>query len=157
MRTSYPIQILVALLLSFQFSCQPKPVVLNQAASITALGELDENPLLLHAVTTAVDLNKNQMSTLYANQIGANYAMHFQTNDFPTGSQLYQVTWERQPDSLWFGAFIPGKLISVELINFENDQLAHYSLFNAELIHQKPSNDSLRTVQILSQPRAVSP
>ncbi|WP_417359870.1 hypothetical protein [Galbibacter sp.] len=157
MKRSNTIQYLTFILLCFQFGCQPKPIVLNQKASITKLSDLGENPLLLQALTTAVDLNENQMSTLYANKTGANYAMNYQGSDFPIGSRIYQITWKRQPDSLWYGAFIPGRLVSVERITFSRDNSPKYSFFNAQLLEQKSGNDSLKTQQILSQPRAVSP
>lgn len=151
------IQCLGLILLCFLFGCQQKSSVLNQKASIITLGDLEENPLLLNAITTAVDLNKNKMSTLYANQKAANYARGYKGTDFPKGSRFYQVTWQKQPDSLWYGAYMPGKLISVERITFNQDYSPKYTLYTSELIQQKSSNDSLRIVQILSQPRAVSP
>lgn len=154
---SHTIQFVVLMLLCIQFGCQPKSSVLNDKASITQLGDLDENPLLLHAITTAVDLNKNQMSTLYANLKAANYALSHKGTDFPNGSRLYQVIWDRQEDSLWYGAFIPGDIISVERIEIHPDQSQKYTLYDAKLMQQKSNNDSLRIQKILDQPRAVSP
>lgn len=151
------IQCLGLILLCLLIGCEQKPSVLNQKASITTLGDLDENPLLLNAVTTAVDLNKDQMSTLYANQKGTNYARGYQGMNFPKGSRFYQVTWQKQPDSLWYGAYIPGELIKVERIIFNEDYSPKYTVYSSALIQQKSNNDSLRIQQILNQPRAVSP
>src|SRR5690606_8646434 len=109
------------------------------------------------AVTTTVDLNKQQMSTLYANQKGAQYANGYHGIHYPKDARFYQVTWKQQHDSLWYGANMPGELLTVERISFTQERSPKYSLFSSELIKQKSRNDSLRIQQILSQPRAVSP
>lgn len=157
MKKSNFIHFIALIFLSLLYSCEQKGSALNQKASITELGDLDENPLLLHAITTAVDLNKNQMSTLYANQKGADYALGSQTTNFPIGSRFYQVTWEQQEDSFWYGAYMPGEIVKIEQINFLKANQPSYRLYSSNLTLQKSTNDSLRIIQILSQPRAVSP
>lgn len=159
MKAHQKLQLLSLIFLSALYSCSnTKPAPLNHKASITNFGDLEENPLLLHAITTAVDFEKNQMSTLYANKKSATYAKMQNGISYPKGSRLYQVTWKQQADSLWYGAYIPGDLVTVERIRFNENNQAEYTLFTSrELIRQTVVNDSERIHQILTQPIAVSP
>ena len=55
------------------------------------------------------------MSTLYGNDLALKTAISGSTN-YPPGENLTLVTWKQQDDDRWFGAKIPGDLLSVEVI-----------------------------------------
>lgn len=151
--------VLLALTLCFLYSCQhTKPDNLNNEASILELGDLHENPLLMGVITTSVNLNNKTMSTLYGNTIAIDFAKKNSGIKYPEGSVLYEVTWEQQPDSVWFGANIPGVLISVEKIDFNKESTPFYTIYEGSPLRtSKNHNANDRLDQIISQRFAVTP
>lgn len=147
------------LAICFFCGCQGrKPDNLNNGASIMALGDLTENPLLLGVITTSVNLNGKTMSTLYGNKIAVNFAKKNSRKDYPTGAVLYEVTWAQQPDSVWFGAKIPSNLISVEKIKFMKEGEPFYTLFQGKPLKKSRNRKaSDRILKIVSQRYAVVP
>lgn len=151
--------VLLALTLCLFCSCdRPKPDNLNNEASILEAGDLKENPLLMGVITTSVNLNNKTMSTLYGNKIAKDFANKNRGTKYPVGSLLYEVTWEQQPDSVWFGAKIPSKLISVEKIMFSKGSEPSYTLYKGRpLKKSKNLNANDRLTLITSQRFAVTP
>src|SRR5690606_31490924 len=109
-------------------------------------------------ITTSVNLNNKTMSTLYGNTIAVDFAKKNSGFKYPAGSVLYEVTWEQQPDSVWFGATIPAELISVEKISFNRETEPSYALYQGRPL-KKDKNDhaQVRLIQIISQHFAVTP
>lgn len=101
----------------------------NEKASVSALDELPENPLLLSPITFSIDPNQSTMSTLYANQVALLHAKTKANSAYPTGAVLYEVTWKQKADSLWYGANIPSQIIRVERIQFTGDSSPKYELY----------------------------
>lgn len=132
---------------------------LNEGASILKLKDLPENPLLLHPLTSSINPNDRTMATLYGNDLAMGHAQTYKGSDFPAGTVLYQVTWGQKKDSLWFGANIPGKVLSVEQVSFNDHKKAVYKLYKGdELRKSNPENVVPERVNfIISQKRAVSP
>ncbi len=153
-----PITIL-ALALCFFSSCQsPKPTNLNTEASILEAGDLTENPLLMGVITTSVNLNNKTMSTLYGNAIAINFAKKNSGANYPAGSVLYEVTWQQQPDSVWFGAKIPSKLIAVEKVTFKKKAAPSYTLYKGRPLRKSETpNARARMRKIIAKRYAVTP
>jgi hypothetical protein len=132
---------------------------LNERASILKLKDLPENPLLLHPLTSSINPNDSTMATLYGDDLAMGHAQVYKGSDFPAGAVLYQVTWKQKKDSLWFGANIPAKVLSVEQISFDGHKNAVYKLYKGDEL-RKSNRENVapeRVNFIISQKRTVSP
>lgn len=87
---------------------------LNQDASLP--GGLPMNPLSWRIVTSMADKTSSTMSTLYGNDLAVDYARAHSDDGYPDGSVLALVTWTQQNDPRWYGAKIPARVSSVELL-----------------------------------------
>ncbi|TDW47735.1 hypothetical protein EV144_10417 [Flavobacterium sp. 270] len=148
----------IAVFTLFLASCHsPNKNNLNEEASIHSLEQLPENPLLLIPMSFSINPKQKKMSTLYGNKIAMHYAQQKEGNVYPSGSLLYEVTWEQKADSLWYGANIPGKISKIERIKFTEKE-PEYSLYSGFPLRKNQSQDAAeRITAIVSQPLAVSP
>jgi hypothetical protein len=160
MKKRFKIQSILILAICFLYSCNntSKQSNLNDKGSISELGDLKENPLLLGVITTQINSKDKTMSTLYGNKIAVDYAAkHIETN-YPSGAVLYEVTWQQEPDAVWFGANIPANLISVEKVMFFNENKPSYTLYKSKYLKKSKNNNSYdRLNQITSQRFAATP
>jgi hypothetical protein len=69
-----------------------------------------------NVITTMADKKHKTMSTLYGNDIAYQYAHTRKGTDYPANAQLKLVTWDQQEDDRWFGANIPAKIKSIEVV-----------------------------------------
>lgn len=140
-------------------SCQgPTSNNLFKKGSILEAGDLKENPLLLGAITTSVNLNNETMATLYGNKIAVDFAHRNLGVNYPEDARLYEVTWKQKPDSVWFGAKIPGKIISVEKIVFLDGGEPTYTLYKGKPLRKvRGYFDTQRLIRIISQDFAETP
>jgi len=135
----------------------------NQSASLA--GQLPANPLQWKVVTSMVDRADSTMSTLYGNDIAAEYARTHAEHDYPPGSMLALVTWTRQEDPRWFGAKIPEAPKSVEFVTVGSavDRGPSYSYVRYEgaplrqSSAQDPETVNERSAYLISQRAAVLP
>ncbi|MRX70509.1 hypothetical protein SAMN06265349_10810 [Flavobacterium resistens] len=131
---------------------------INEKASVSALDALPENPLLLSPITFSINPNKATMSTLYGNKIAFQHAKIKADSSYPNGAVLYEVTWKQKADSLWYGANIPDKIISVEKIQFTGNTAPKYELYAGHPLKKVSSNDeNKRTTIILSKGMVETP
>jgi hypothetical protein len=79
------------------------------------------NPLEGKVITTVIDKRNKTMSTLYGNEIAVKAVRTGHTGLYPPGSVLSFVTWVQREDPHYFGANIPGALISVEKVIFDKE------------------------------------
>lgn len=140
-------------------SCHTKKTIhLNTKASLHQGDQLPENPLSLHPFTTIIYPKDSLMSTLYGNDVAFDYALKNSNGKYPAGSILYEVTWQEQPDTQWFGAKIPKKIIVVERIQFLTKDLQHYSKYeDTPLKSVLESGHTSRADWILTQRPAIIP
>ncbi len=66
------------------------------------------------AITTVVDRGSEMTSTLFGND--AAVAAARAGTAYPAGAVLGLVTWRQRDDPHWFGARIPGAVVSVEFV-----------------------------------------
>ena len=131
---------------------------INEKASVSALDALPENPLLLSPITFSINPNKAAMSTLYGNKIAFQYAVTNADSSYPNGAVLYEVTWKQKADSLWYGANIPDRIISVEKVQFTANSVPKYELYAGHPLKKVSSNDeNKRIALILSKRMAETP
>ncbi len=66
------------------------------------------------AITAVVDRGAETTGTLFGNDAAVGAARSGRA--YPTGAVLGLVTWRQREDPHWFGARIPGKVVSVEFV-----------------------------------------
>lgn len=131
---------------------------LNEKASLTALDELPENPLLLSPITFSVNPKKESMSTLYGNKIAFDHATAQANSTYPKGAVLYEVTWKQKADSLWYGANIPKQIMQIERLVFKGDSLPEYELYAGHPLKKiDPKGENKRIAFLISQRLAFTP
>lgn len=62
------------------------------------------------------DNTSSTMSTLYGNDLAVDYARAHSDRAYPDGSVLALVTWTQHEDPRWYGAKIPDRVRSVEIV-----------------------------------------
>ena len=123
------------------------------------------HPLQWRIVTSLVDRTSSTMSTLYGNDLAVDYARAHTDHNYPDGSVLALVTWAQQNDPRWFGAKIPGRVSSVELLTVGAlpDGHATYSYLEyagtplKQSSAEQTATPSGRTLFLLTQRAAVMP
>jgi hypothetical protein len=131
---------------------------INEKASISVLGDLPENPLLLSPITFSINPNESTISTLYGNKLAFDHAATKADKEYPPGAVLYEVTWKQKADSLWFGANIPDKISKVERIEFNRSSTQKYQLYFGHPLKKKvPVSKPKRIMFIISQQMAFTP
>lgn len=64
------------------------------------------------------------------------------------GEKFVWITWSQQPDPNWFGAYIPGILLSFEII--ESKETIEYRKFTANGMQVKEyAINNMRRIQVL--------
>ncbi|EAQ78522.1 hypothetical protein [Blastopirellula marina] len=119
----------------------------NQAAAL--VGDLLENPLEWNAITTQIDRHRSYMSTLYGNDPALEHAMSTDDAKIPVDAKFALVTWRQQADPNWFGAKIPGKVKSVEMVYWSQQPGAE-----AELTYLQLDGSPLRPATDLTPSQA---
>lgn len=139
-------------------ACSKKQENINSLAAIQKNDELAENPLLMIPLASSIRPMDHTMSTLYGNEMAAEYAKTHSEGNYPQGSKLYEVTWKQKPDDVWFGGNVPEEILSVEKIVVDNTYHATYSLYKGRPLKRVGSKDGeIRLKYIMSQKMAVSP
>jgi hypothetical protein len=149
-------------LLALSACSQPKVPAgqLNEAASLPP--SFDFSKLGLRVLASSVNRRQATMATLYGNDLARQTELGGNATAQP-GEVLALVTWRQQADPNWFGARIPGKLQSLELLRTEPGSTGHpavtYQCFTgkdltlrADTLHQQE-----RIAYLLAQKPAVMP
>jgi|GEM_PF-644518 hypothetical protein len=142
-KSTYIAAIIVMTLLASctQNKSQPHNVLgINEKSAIHTLGDLPENPLLLHGMTTSIQPKDSSISTLYGNEIAYVYAHRQGGGNYSAGAVLYYVTWKSAADELWFGAHVPSAILIVEQLTFTDSNKPHYTLFKGNKRQIAPSD-----------------
>lgn len=127
----------------FAYSCNNNKENINKDASLTFLGELPENPLLLNPINFSINKKEHTMSTLYGNKTAFEFKKNNTTNLYPKGSVLYEVTWNQKDDDVWFGGKIPKNIKSIERIEFHDNPQPFYEYYIANPM-RKVKLDSIK-------------
>ncbi|MEZ2336719.1 hypothetical protein AB6735_13845 [Mucilaginibacter sp. RCC_168] len=105
------------LILSACNNRKPVEELLNKKAAIPA--SFNFSKAGLKVISSSINKKEQTMSTLYGNDLALKTAVSGSTN-YPAGENLTLVTWKQQNDDRWFGAKIPGDLLSVEVVKTIN-------------------------------------
>jgi hypothetical protein len=113
--------------------------LLNDEAALA--GDLPMDPLRWDVITFGANPSESTMSTLFGNDIGVEYARRESAGNYPPGSVLSFVTWQRQEDGRWFGARMPARVKSVEFVEFPGSEEGHsavrYRLYSGYPLKQE--------------------
>jgi hypothetical protein len=118
MRLSKALMIILAATL---LSCHNKVSdsdLYNTKAAVPA--KFDVAKLHLVVINTSINKKANTISVLYGNKLAYDQLKQGNSNLKP-GQLLALVTWKEQTDPHWFGANIPGNLLSVEYVRSKSD------------------------------------
>jgi hypothetical protein len=79
---------------------------------------LPVHPLEWRVITSSIDREHHTMATLFGNDAAVTSARSATDSvTYPAGSQLALVTWMQKDDGHWFGARIPQRFVSLELVS----------------------------------------
>lgn len=154
-------QILLASLAIFS-GCKPSPgadVLINQKASLPESFKLSE--LHQKVITSFINNRKHTTSILYSNN-QAYAAANGGTSIRSSGQFFTLVTWQQQDDAHWFGARIPGNLISAETLHLTDSNsriIYHYQKFKGKELAKlaDTTGNAARVKFILSQQASIMP
>jgi hypothetical protein len=78
---------------------------------------LPVEPLEWQVITSSIDREHHTMATLFGNDVAVTSARSATgLVTYPVGSTLALVTWVQKDDGHWFGARIPQRFVSMELV-----------------------------------------
>ena len=164
MKKQFPFVLAILFLAAGCANDQPRiEATPNTAAGLS--GDLPFNPLQWQVITSEINPPASTMSTLYGNDPAVKYARAHSLHDYPAGSVLALVTWHQKEDQRWFGANIPGKVVSVEFVSVESNPdkkpAASYQRYEGSPLHKSAALDDsaakTRTAYLLAQRAAVMP
>ncbi len=110
------VRLLVALMLLGVCGCSGKKVADADLYNVeAAVGAGLPYPVMeWKAITTVVDRGSGTTGTLFGNDAAVSAARA--GTAYPAGAVLGLVTWRQREDPHWFGARIPGAVVSVEFV-----------------------------------------
>lgn len=114
----------------------------------------------LKTITTFINAQNHTTSTLYGNKEA--YESLLNSDSVNNKKILVLITWKQQDEPKWFGAKIPGSLISIETLktdtNFKDKRNISYGLLPGGNSHDgKPDQADKRINDILALQPAVMP
>lgn len=160
MKTTHILFAASVLILSACNNRKPAEELLNKKAAIPA--SFNFSKAGLKVITSFINKKEKTMSTLYGNDLALKTAISGSTN-FRPGENLTLVTWKQQDDDRWFGARIPGDLLSVEVIKTISSNtesiITNYQRFTGKelTIDTDTAHQQERISYIFSQKPSVMP
>jgi hypothetical protein len=105
------------------------------------------------------------MSTLFGNEVAVQVARSGAAAPYHPGSVLSLVTWEQQDDVHWFGARIPARVATVEVVSMMDPSRAgapyEYQLYRGAPLRKAETPDAAtvaaRVERMLHERAAVMP
>ncbi|MCQ6958591.1 hypothetical protein [Mucilaginibacter aquariorum] len=143
-------------------SCKPltgADALINQKASLPESFRLSE--LHQKVITSFINNRKHTTSILYGNKVVHSILGADRANG-NSGESFTLVTWQQQDDAHWFGARIPGDLISAETLTVadSNSQtIYHYQKFKGKELTKlaDTTGNADRVRFILSKKASIMP
>lgn len=131
----------------------------NHEASLPA--SFNFSKLGLKVISTSINQKQGTMSTLYGND-PALKAFKTSQNIQPNET-LALITWRQQEDKRWFGAKIPGQLLSLEMIKtrlgMATESIIDYQYFEGSklVLKSDTTGNAKRINYIFAQKPSVMP
>ena len=79
--------------------------------------DLPDGLLARRVITMSIDPAHGTTSTVYGNDLAVAHARDGSADAYPPGSEIARVTWRERANPYWYGARIPGRVASVELVS----------------------------------------
>jgi hypothetical protein len=124
---------------------------------------LPVQPLEWRVITSSIDREHHTMATLFGNDAAVTGARSgADTVTYPAGSTLALVTWTQKDDGHWFGARIPQRFVSMELVTVaagtDRKTAANYQRFGANgRVAGGSDQDAMRKKAILTERASFMP
>jgi hypothetical protein len=124
---------------------------------------LPVQPLDWRVITSSIDREHHTMGTLFGNEVAVQSARSAAgTVTYGAGSTLALVTWTQRNDEHWFGARIPQRFVSMEVVTVavgtDGKSAATYERFGAMGQHSSVSDqDAVRREAILAERASAMP
>jgi len=110
----------------------------------------------LKVINSSINIKKHTTSLLYGNQKAID-RITLNQSTAQKGEILIWITWAQKSDPNWFGAFIPGKLLSFEVLEFKST-LQYQKFEGSEMELKKDTLGNRDHIKILlQQKRAILP
>lgn len=157
-RISHIIILALPVLISCKTATEPEKL-LNQKASLPESFKL--SALHQKVITSFINNRNHTTSVLYGNNEAVRAVSSGIPNHLP-GQAFTLVTWQQQDDAHWFGARIPGDLISAETLsssNMDHQIFYHYQKFlGRDLVKLADTTGTASRIKfILSQRASIAP
>ena len=130
--------------------------LINSKASLPSTFRLSE--LHQKVITSLINKKAGTMSILYGTEHFKNATEESNLNE--PGNSFTLVTWQQQDDAHWFGARIPGELVSAETVNIGNHtNFVTYQKFTGKnlLLSADTTGQNERIHFILTQKPSIIP
>ncbi|MET1056119.1 MAG: hypothetical protein ABWY16_12490 [Pedobacter sp.] len=156
------INILLPVLILLSAACSKHPDdadLMNEDAALPA--SFNFSKMGLKVISSSINQTRGTMSTLYGNDLALNTTKA--GNPVHAGEVLAMITWKQKEDIHWFGARIPGKVLSLEMIKTTGEQAGniktHYQRFEGkELVLKTDTTGNDQHIRyILAQQPSVMP
>jgi hypothetical protein len=123
---------------------------------------LPVRPLEWRVITSSIDREHHTMATLFGNDVAVTNARSAGAATYPAGSQLVLVTWVQKDDGHWFGARIPQRFVSMELVTVAagagGKTAAKYERFGPDgRLASTSDQDAVREETILAERASFMP
>jgi hypothetical protein len=124
---------------------------------------LPVQPLEWRLITSTIDREHHTMATLFGNDTAVQSAWSTAgTVTYPAGSALAMVTWMQKDDGHWFGARIPQRFVSMELVTVAartgGDTALKYERYGPDgRLLTGSDQDAVREETILAERPSVMP
>lgn len=110
----------------------------------------------LKVFNSSINNKKHTTSLLYGNQQAVE-RIKSNGSVMQNGEKLVWITWRQKPDPNWLGAYIPGKLLSFEIIESKDGTVyKKYSGNGVEVKLNDPEKED-RIKRLLAEKSAVTP
>ena len=110
----------------------------------------------LKVINSSINNKKHTTSLLYGNQKAVE---RIKSNGLlmQKGEKLIWITWNQKPDPNWLGAYIPGKLLSFEII--ESKDTVEYKKYsgNGMQVKMNDLDTENRIKNLLAEKMAIMP
>jgi hypothetical protein len=120
-------------------------------------------PLEWRVITSSIDREHHTMATLFGNDVAVTSARSATGSvTYPVGSTLALVTWVQKDDGHWFGARIPQRFVSMELVTVAagvgGKASARYERFGPDgRLANTSDQDAVREEAILAERASFMP
>jgi hypothetical protein len=155
----------VATLLLFTAGCSHRAPTERDLFNVDAAlpKGLPVRPLEWRVITSNVDREHHTMATLFGNDTAVTSARSAtDAVTYPGGATLAVVTWAQRDDGHWFGARIPQRFVSMELVTVVvgagGKASARYQRFGPDgRLASTSDQDAMREETILAERASMMP